>query len=50
MMLGIPANSSMAMPIGRLSHIGHSSVRNSAISKPTGAAISKAMMDVNTVP
>ena len=34
MMLGMPASSSIAMPIGRRSHSGHSSVRKSAISKP----------------
>ncbi len=40
----------MAMPIGRRSHIGHSSVRNSAMNRPTGTAISMAMNEVTTVP
>ena len=50
MMLGMPASSSIAMPIGRLSHIGHSSVRNIAIRSPKGTAISIAMNDVTSVP
>ena len=40
----------MAMPIGRRSHGGHSSVRKNAIIRPTGTAISMAMNDVTTVP
>ena len=40
----------MAMPIGRRSHIGHSSVRNSAINRPTGTAITMAMNEVTIVP
>ena len=40
----------MAMPIGRRSHIGHSSVRKIAIIRPTGTAISMAMNEVTTVP
>ena len=50
MMLGMPASSSIAMPIGRRSHIGQSSVRKTAISSPTGTAISIAMNDVTIVP
>ncbi len=40
----------MAMPIGRRSHCGQSSVRKKAIIKPTGTAISIAMSEVTTVP
>ena len=40
----------MAMPIGRRSHSGHSSVRNNAIISPTGTAISMAMNEVTSVP
>ncbi len=40
----------MAMPIGRRSHCGQSSVRNIAISRPTGTAISMAISDVTSVP
>ncbi len=40
----------MAMPIGRRSHFGQSSVRKNAIIKPTGTAISMAMNDVTMVP
>ena len=50
MMLGMPASSSIAMPIGRRSHSGHSSVRNIAISSPIGTAISMAMSEVTIVP
>ena len=50
MMLGMPASSSMAMPIGRRSHFGHSSVRNMAMNKPTGTAINMAMNEVTMVP
>jgi len=38
------------MPMGRRSHIGQSSVRNTAISRPTGTAISMAMNEVTSVP
>ena len=38
----------MAMPIGRRSHGGHSSVRKNAIIRPTGTAISMAMTEVTT--
>ncbi len=40
----------MAMPIGRRSQSGHSSVRKKAISKPTGTAITMATMEVISVP
>ena len=40
----------MAMPIGRRSHIGHSSVRKSAMNNPTGTAMIMAMMEVTMVP
>ena len=50
MMLGMPARSSIAMPIGRRSHIGQRSVRNSAIMRPSGTATSMAMAAVTTVP
>ena len=40
----------MAMPIGRRSHIGQSSVRNIAMPRPTGTAISMAMNEVTSVP
>ncbi len=40
----------MAMPIGRRSHCGQSSVRKKAIIKPTGTAISMAMNEVTMVP
>ena len=38
------------MPIGRRSHKGQSSVRNTAISDPIGTAISMAMNEVTSVP
>ena len=50
MMLGIPASSSIAIPIGRRSQSGHSSVRKTEISNPTGTAISIARNEVMTVP
>ncbi len=40
----------MAMPIGRRAHIGHNSVRNSEMNRPTGTAISMAMNEVRMVP
>ena len=40
----------MAMPIGRRSHGGHSSVRKKAIIRPSGTAISMATNDVTKVP
>ena len=50
MMLGTAASSSIAMPTGRLSHTGASSVRKMAIPKLTGIAITRAMSEVTTVP
>ena len=38
------------MPIGRRSHSGHSSVRKIAMPRPTGTAISMAMIEVTIVP
>jgi len=38
-MEGMAANNSMAVPNGRLSHAGDSSVRNKAMPKLTGTAI-----------
>ena len=40
----------MAVPSGRFSHGGDSSVRKSAIPKLTGTAIRRAMNDVISVP
>ena len=50
MMLGMPAKSSMAMPIGRRSARGQISVRKIAIPMPTGTAISMARKEVTRVP
>ena len=50
MMLGIPARSSTAIPIGRRSQSGHNSVRNTAINSPIGTAIAIAMTEVTIVP
>ena len=50
MMLGIAASNSMAVPSGRLSHGGESSVKNSAIPKLTGMPIRSAIADVAIVP
>jgi hypothetical protein len=47
---GTPANSSTAVPIGRRSQTGQISVRNKAMPKLTGKAISKAMKEVTRVP
>ena len=47
---GIAASSSIAVPSGRLSQPGESSVRNSAMPKLTGTAIAMAMNEVITVP
>src|SRR3569623_837926 len=49
-MEGIPASNSIAVHKGRRSQSGQVSVRNSAIPKLTGTAISKASTDVVTVP
>jgi len=50
MMLGMPASSSTATPIGRRSDRGHSSVRKIAIPMPTGTEISMAIREVTRVP
>jgi hypothetical protein len=50
MMLGMPARSSMAMPSGRFSQAGHSSVMNIAMPKLTGTPNSMASMEVIKVP
>ena len=50
MMLGMPASSSIAVPIGRRSFSGHSSVRKIAMPRPIGTAISMAMVAVTSVP
>nr|WP_308419591.1 hypothetical protein [Chitinimonas koreensis] len=47
---GMPASSSIAMPSGRRSQIGDSSVRNSAMPKLIGTPISRAMKEVINVP
>ena len=47
---GMAASSSMAVPSGRLSQVGDISVRNSAMPKLTGTAISSAMREVARVP
>ncbi len=49
-MLGTAASSSIAMPSGRFSHFGDSSVRKIAMPKLTGTAISSAMRLVISVP
>jgi hypothetical protein len=49
-MEGTAASSSMAVPSGRLSQAGDSSVRNSAMPKLTGTAITSAMNEVASVP
>ena len=49
-MEGTAASSSTAVPSGRLSQAGDSSVRNSAMPKLTGTAISNAMAEVASVP
>ena len=50
MMLGIAASISIAVPSGRRSHGGDSSVRNSAMPKLTGIPMSRAMREVTSVP
>ena len=49
-MEGTAASNSMAVPSGRFNQAGDSSVRNSAMPKLTGTAISSAMIDVASVP
>src|SRR5258706_1490986 len=50
MMLGIAASISIAVPSGRRSHTGESSVKKIAMPKLTGIAIASAMADVTRVP
>jgi hypothetical protein len=50
MIEGMPASNSMAIPIGRRIHCGHSSVRKIATPSPTGMATSIAMKEVIKVP
>ena len=50
MIEGIAASSSIAVPSGRLSQAGESSVRKSAMPKLTGMPISIAISEVTTVP
>ena len=50
MMLGMPASSSTAMPTGRRSQSGASSVRKTAIPKLIGMPISIAISEVISVP
>src|ERR1700683_4934998 len=47
---GMPARSSMAMPIGRRRLWGQSSVRKMATPSPIGTAMTMAMMEVVIVP
>ena len=47
---GMPASSSIAMPSGRFSQIGHSSVMKIAMPKLTGTPISMAIAEVTRVP
>ena len=49
-MEGTAASSSMAVPSGRLSQAGDSSVRNSAMPKLTGTAMTSAISEVAIVP
>ena len=50
MMLGTPANNSIAVPKGCFNQAGQISVRNRAIPKLIGKAISKARPEVISVP
>src|SRR5687768_11336887 len=50
MMLGIAASISMAVPSGRRSHTGESSVRKMAMPKLTGMAMRSAIAEVTSVP
>ncbi|CAM5218520.1 hypothetical protein CDEF62S_00847 [Castellaniella defragrans] len=50
MMEGMAASISMAIPSGRRSQTGESSVRNMAIPKDTGTAIRSARNALMTVP
>src|SRR5690554_1887510 len=50
MMEGMAASISMAVPSGRRSQTGDSSVRNMAMPNDTGTAMSSAMAEVSKVP
>src|SRR6202163_1011942 len=50
MMLGIAASISIAVPSGRRSHTGESSVRKIEMPKLTGIAMASAMKEVTSVP
>jgi hypothetical protein len=49
MMLGIAASISIAVPRGRRSHTGESSVRNMAMPKLTGMAMASAIPELTSV-
>src|SRR5690625_5148514 len=49
-MEGMGANISMAVPSGRRSQTGESSVKNMAMPKEAGTAMTKAISEVNNVP
>ena len=50
MMLGMPASSSIAVPIGRRNAGGQISVRKIAMPSPIGTAMSMAINAVTSVP
>src|SRR5690606_39106179 len=50
MIEGIAASISMAVPSGRRSHTGESSVRNMAMPNDTGTAMTSAISEVSSVP
>ncbi|CFN63402.1 Uncharacterised protein [Bordetella pertussis] len=50
MMDGMAASISTAVPSGRRSQVGASSIRKMAMPNDTGTAISKAMNEVSSVP
>jgi hypothetical protein len=49
-MEGTAASSSIAVPSGRFSHEGDCSVRNTAMPKLTGTAMTRAISEVAMVP
>jgi hypothetical protein len=49
-MLGMAASNSIAVPSGRRSQTGESSVRKKAIPKLTGTAMMRAITEVTSVP
>ena len=50
MIEGMPASSSMAMPIGWRSRGVHNSLRKMAMPSPTGMAMTSAIAEVTSVP